>query len=68
MTDDVVSAADVVVSMGCGDACAFHPGRYLDWTLTDPDGQDLETVRAIRDDIDTRVQSLLADLTPAPVT
>jgi len=64
MTDDVVAAADVVVSMGCGDACAIYPGkRYLDWTLTDPDGQSVETVRRIRDDIDNRVQALLADLT-----
>ena len=68
MTDDVVAAADVVVSMGCGDACAVYPGkRYLDWTSTDPDGQDLETVRAVRDDIDTHVRGLLADLNPATV-
>ncbi len=67
MTDDVVAAADVVVSMGCGDACAVYPGkRYLDWTLDDPDGQPVEAVRQIRDDIDARVQALLAELT-APV-
>lgn len=66
LTDDVVAAADVVVSMGCGDACAIYPGkRYLDWTLQDPDGQSLETVRRIRDDLDSRVRALLAQLTPA---
>lgn len=64
LTDDVVAAADVVVSMGCGDACAVYPGkRYLDWTIDDPAGQRLETVRAIRDDLDARVRQLLADLT-----
>ncbi len=64
LTDDVLAAADVVVSMGCGDACAIYPGkRYLD----DPQGQTLETVRAIRDDLDTRVQKLLRELTtPVP--
>ena len=68
LTDDVVAAADVVVSMGCGDACPVYPGkRYLDWTLEDPDGQDVDTVRAIRDDIDSRVRALLADLTPVLV-
>ncbi|HEY9315510.1 arsenate reductase ArsC [Williamsia sp.] len=68
LTDDVVAAADVVVSMGCGDACAVYPGkRYLDWTLDDPQGQSLETVRNIRDDLDTRVQELLRQLTtPVP--
>ncbi len=64
LTDDVVAAADVVVSMGCGDACAIYPGkRYLDWTLTDPDGQSLQVVRRIRDDLDDRVQMLLMELT-----
>jgi len=64
LTDDVVAAADVVVSMGCGDACAIYPGkRYLDWTLDDPDGQDLTAVRRIRDDLDDRVQVLLMELT-----
>ena len=63
LTDDVVAAADVVVSMGCGDACAIYPGkRYLDWTIDDPAGQPLEAVRRIRDDIDTRVRGLLAEL------
>ncbi len=64
LTDDVVAAADVVVSMGCGDACAVYPGkRYLDWTIDDPAGEPLESVRRIRDDIDLRVRGLLADLT-----
>jgi protein-tyrosine-phosphatase len=66
LTDEVVRAADAVVTMGCGDACPIYPGkRYLDWELADPAGQDLATVRAIRDDIDARVQALLADLVPA---
>jgi protein-tyrosine-phosphatase len=58
-----VREADVVVTMGCGDACPVYPGkRYLDWDLADPAGRDLETVRAIRDEIDARVQALLAEL------
>lgn len=68
LTDDVVAAADVVVSMGCGDACAVYPGkRYLDWALDDPEGKSLEAVRAIRDDLDARVRQLLAELTRPPV-
>ena len=64
LTDDVVAAADVVVSMGCGDACAVYPGkRYLDWTIDDPAGQPLEVVRSIRDDLDARIRALLTDLT-----
>jgi len=63
LTDDAVRAADVVVTMGCGDACPVYPGRrYLDWDLEDPAGQPIERVRAIRDDIDARVRRLLADL------
>jgi arsenate reductase (thioredoxin) len=63
LTDDVVRAADVVVTMGCGDACPVYPGkRYLDWELDDPAGLGLEEVRAIRDEIDRRVQELLAEL------
>ena len=63
LTDEVVRAADAVITMGCGDACPIYPGkRYLDWELADPAGQDLETVRAIRDEIDVRVQALLAEL------
>lgn len=64
LTDDVVAAADCVVSMGCGDACVVYPGkRYLDWSLDDPDGQPLDVVRAIRDDLDARVIALLTELT-----
>jgi len=63
LTDDVVAAADVVVSMGCGDACPVYPGkRYLDWSVADPDHQPLDTVRLIRDDIDRRVRGLLTEL------
>jgi arsenate reductase len=64
LTDEVVRAADVVITMGCGDACPIYPGkRYEDWELEDPDGKDVETVRRIRDDIDGRVQALLQSLT-----
>jgi protein-tyrosine-phosphatase/DNA-binding transcriptional ArsR family regulator len=66
LTDDFVQAADVVITMGCGDACPIYPGkRYLDWELDDPAGQPVEVVRRIRDDIDTRVQQLLGELVPA---
>ena len=66
LTDDVVQAADVVVTMGCGDACPVYPGkRYLDWDLPDPQNLPLEEVRRVRDDIDTRVHALLAELVPA---
>jgi arsenate reductase len=62
-TDEVVRAADVVVTMGCGDACPFFPGtRYEDWTLDDPHGQGIEAVRPIRDEIERRVRALLAEL------
>ncbi|HYT10667.1 MAG TPA: arsenate reductase ArsC [Mycobacteriales bacterium] len=62
-TDEVVRAADVVVTMGCGDACPVFPGkRYEDWTLDDPAGQDLAAVRPIRDEIERRVRTLLAEL------
>ncbi len=62
-TDEVVRAADVVVTMGCGDACPVFPGkRYEDWTLTDPNGLDVESVRPIRDEIKSRVEVLLACL------
>jgi protein-tyrosine-phosphatase len=67
-TEEVVRAADVVVTMGCGDACPVYPGkRYADWALDDPAGQDLDTVRRIRDEIGQRVRDLLAglDVTPA---
>ena len=63
LTSDAVSEADVVITMGCGDACPIFPGkRYLDWKLDDPAGQDLDAVRPIRDDIDRRVRALLAEL------
>lgn len=63
LTDDVVRASDVVITMGCGDSCPIYPGkRYEDWDLADPDGQSLETVRAIRDDIHDRVKALVASL------
>ena len=63
LTDEVVRAADVVITMGCGDACPIYPGKtYEDWELEDPEGQDLETVRRIRDEIDERVQRLVDDL------
>jgi arsenate reductase (thioredoxin) len=63
ITDAMAQRADVVVTMGCGDACPYYPGKqYLDWELTDPAGQDLATVRAIRDDIEVRVRSLFSEL------
>ncbi|WP_395244562.1 metalloregulator ArsR/SmtB family transcription factor [Agromyces sp. MMS24-K17] len=63
LTDEVVRAADVVITMGCGDACPVYPGiRYLDWELDDPVGRRIEDVRAIRDDIDRRVRGLIATL------
>jgi arsenate reductase (thioredoxin) len=63
LTDEVVRAADVVITMGCGDACPIYPGkRYEDWVLGDPAGQDLETVRRIRDELDERVQKLISEL------
>ncbi|TFV64200.1 arsenate reductase ArsC [Blastococcus sp. CT_GayMR20] len=63
LTDDVVRAADVVVTMGCGDACPVYPGkRYLDWQVRDPAGLTVGEVRAIREDLDRRVRSLLAEL------
>jgi arsenate reductase (thioredoxin) len=66
LTDEFVRAADAVITMGCGDACPIYPGkRYEDWEVDDPAGQPVEVVRRIRDDIDTRVQQLLAELVPA---
>ena len=65
LTAEAVQASDVVITMGCGDACPVFPGkRYLDWQLADPAGQDLDAVRRIRDDIDARVRALLAELIP----
>ena len=64
LTDDDARAADVVVTMGCGDTCPFYPGkRYLDWELQDPAGLPVDQVRPIVDDIDQRVRGLLAELT-----
>jgi len=64
LTDDAVRAADVVITMGCGDACPFYPGtRYLDWELADPAGLPVEQVRPIRDRIDELVAALVDELT-----
>lgn len=63
LTDSAVQEADVVITMGCGDACPFYAGkRYEDWVLDDPAGQGLEAVRPIRDEIRTRVETLIASL------
>jgi arsenate reductase (thioredoxin) len=63
LTTDAVEASDVVITMGCGDACPVFPGkRYLDWQLTDPAGKGVDAVRPIRDEIDARVRGLLAEL------
>src|SRR5262249_42978463 len=65
LTDDAVREADVVITMGCGDACPIYPGkRYEDWQVDDPAGQSLETVRRIRDELDERVQRLIGELLP----
>jgi protein-tyrosine-phosphatase len=67
LADEFVRAADVVITMGCGDACPIYPGkRYEDWELEDPAGKDLPQVRRIRDEIDGRVRDLLAHLVVAP--
>jgi arsenate reductase (thioredoxin) len=67
LTDESVAEADVVVTMGCGDECPFHPGkRYEDWELDDPAGRDIAEVRAIRDEIERRVRALAGDLLAAP--
>jgi arsenate reductase (thioredoxin) len=69
MTDEVVRAADVVITMGCGDVCPIYPGkRYEDWEVEDPAGKDLATVRRIRDDIDGRVLRLIEQLQSATTT
>ena len=63
LSNDSVRASDVVITMGCGDACPIYPGKqYLDWELKDPAGQDLDTVRTIRDDINRRVLDLVSTL------
>jgi arsenate reductase (thioredoxin) len=65
LEDDDVRKADVVVTMGCGDACPVYAGkRYLDWELPDPAGRPVEVVRSIRDEIDRRVRGLLAEIAP----
>ncbi len=67
LADSAVRVADVVITMGCGDACPFFPGkRYEDWELDDPAGQNLEHVRPIRDEIEARVRKLVTELLPAP--
>jgi arsenate reductase len=66
LTDDVVRASDVVITMGCGDACPYYPGkRYLDWELADPAELPLEQVREVRDEIDRRVVALLEQILPS---
>ena len=63
LTDEQVHASDVVITMGCGDACKFYPGkRYEDWELADPAGQDADAVRVIRDDIRQRIEKLISEL------
>lgn len=65
LTTDAVQGSDLVVSMGCGETCPVFPGtRYEDWTVEDPKGRDLDTVRRIVDDVDARVRAMLADLLP----
>ena len=67
LTTDAVQASDVVVTMGCGDACPVFPGkRYLDWDLPDPAGKSVDEIRPIRDDIDRRIRALLAELSASP--
>ncbi len=67
LTGDAVQAADVMITMGCGDACPIYPGkRYLNWELDDPAGMPLAEVRPIRDEIDRRVTTLLAELSAFP--
>ena len=65
LRDDTVQASDVVITMGCGDACPIYPGkRYEDWELEDPAGKTVEQVRPIRDEIDRRVRALLGEILP----
>ncbi|MEG0214372.1 MAG: arsenate reductase ArsC [Glutamicibacter sp.] len=66
LTTEAVQDSDVVITMGCGDACPFFPGKeYLDWKLEDPAGQGIDGVRPIRDEIRARIENLIADLLPA---
>lgn len=65
LTDEAVEASDVVITMGCGDACKFYPGkRYEDWQLDDPAGQGIEAVRPIRDNIRARIEQLISEIAP----
>jgi protein-tyrosine-phosphatase len=65
LTPEAVQESDAVITMGCGDACPYYPGkRYEDWVLDDPAGQGIESVRVIRDDIKQRVEQLLSELLP----
>ena len=65
LSDEAVQASDVVITMGCGDACKFYPGkRYEDWKLDDPAGQGIEAVRVIRDDIKGRIEQLITEIAP----
>lgn len=67
LTTNAVEASDVVITMGCGDACTVYPGkRYLDWQLDDPAGKTIDEVRPIRDEIGRRVRALIDELVPAP--
>ena len=69
LSDEAVQVSDVVVTMGCGDACPFYPGtRYEDWELDDPAGQGIEAVRPIRDEIRVRVEKLISELSLAPAS
>jgi arsenate reductase (thioredoxin) len=68
-TDETLGAADVIITMGCGDACPIYPGkRYLDWELEDPAGKPVAAVRRVRDDIERRVRALMGDLEVEPVS
>ncbi|MCO7238644.1 MULTISPECIES: arsenate reductase ArsC [unclassified Aeromicrobium] len=67
LSTEAVQASDVVITMGCGDECPYFPGkRYEDWELTDPAGKGIETVREVRDEIKTRIESLIESLRPVP--
>ncbi|WP_313816903.1 arsenate reductase ArsC [Citricoccus sp.] len=69
LTDEAVQDSDVVITMGCGDACPFYPGkRYEDWKLEDPAGQGIDGVRPIRNEIKTRIEQLISELLPAVAT
>ncbi|MCX6406501.1 MAG: arsenate reductase ArsC [Propionibacteriales bacterium] len=67
LSTEAVQASDVVITIGCGDECPYFPGkRYEDWELTDPAGKGIETVREVRDEIKTRIESLIESLRPVP--